>query len=143
VFSLQHQHLRPLCKVKGEGNGCVDPRVLGHNTSFKSVSLPGRFTPGTYWTGGWVGPRAGLDDVKKKKFLILPGLELRPLDHTACSQSLYRLSYPGAVLFTERVGMAVTLSTCMREVSVRILAGTLAMLPEVSLGFFSPGYHVD
>jgi hypothetical protein len=26
-----------------------------------------------------VGPRAGVDDVKKRKFLTLPGLELRPL----------------------------------------------------------------
>jgi hypothetical protein len=25
---------------------------------------------------GWVGPRAGLDDVEKRKFLTLPGLEL-------------------------------------------------------------------
>jgi hypothetical protein len=47
-----------------------------------SVSRPGRFTPGerepgTHWIGGWVGPRAGLEDVEKTKFLILPGLELR------------------------------------------------------------------
>jgi hypothetical protein len=26
-----------------------------------------------------VGPRAGLDDLEKRKFLTLPGLELRPL----------------------------------------------------------------
>jgi hypothetical protein len=26
----------------------------------------------------WVGPRAGLDDMEKLKFLTLPGLELRP-----------------------------------------------------------------
>jgi hypothetical protein len=39
-----------------------------------------------------VGPRTGLDDVEKRKFLPLPGLEfVLP----ACSQSLYRLSYPG------------------------------------------------
>jgi hypothetical protein len=35
-----------------------------------SASFPGRFTPGerapgTSWIGGWVGPRAGLDDVLK------------------------------------------------------------------------------
>jgi hypothetical protein len=30
-----------------------------------SASRPGRFTPGTHWIGGWVGPRAGLDNVKK------------------------------------------------------------------------------
>jgi hypothetical protein len=42
-----------------------------------------------------VGPRAGLDDVEKRKFLTLPGLELRPLARPARSQSLYRLRYPG------------------------------------------------
>jgi hypothetical protein len=47
-----------------------------------SDSRPGHFTPreiapGTHWIGGWVEPRAGLDDVEKRKFLTLPGLELR------------------------------------------------------------------
>jgi hypothetical protein len=65
-----------------------------------SVSRPGRFTPGvrapgTHWIGGSVDPRGGLDDVEKRKFLTLPGLELRPLDLPALSQSLYRLQYPG------------------------------------------------
>jgi hypothetical protein len=65
------------------------------------ASRPGRFTPrerapGTHWIGGWVGPRAGLDDVEKRKFLILPGLELRHIGHPARSQSLYRLRYPGS-----------------------------------------------
>jgi hypothetical protein len=26
----------------------------------------------THWVGGWVGLRAGLEDVKKRKFLALP-----------------------------------------------------------------------
>jgi hypothetical protein len=43
-----------------------------------------------------VGPRAGLDDLEKRKFLTLLGLELRPLSRPARSQSLYRLSYPGS-----------------------------------------------
>jgi hypothetical protein len=54
----------------------------------RSVSRPGRFTPGerapgTHWIGGCVGPRAGLDDMKKRKFLTPPGLELRPLGRPA------------------------------------------------------------
>jgi hypothetical protein len=68
---------------------------------------PVRFTPereiahGTHWIGSWVGPRASLDDVEKRKFLILPELELRPLGREALgrearSQSLYRLRYPGS-----------------------------------------------
>jgi hypothetical protein len=35
-----------------------------------------------------VDPREGLDDVEKRKFLTLPGLELRPLGRLTCSQSL-------------------------------------------------------
>jgi hypothetical protein len=57
---------------------------------------PGERAPGTQWIGGWVDPRASLDDVEKRKFLTLPGLELRPLDRPARSQSLYRLSYIGS-----------------------------------------------
>jgi hypothetical protein len=48
-----------------------------------------------------VDPRSGLDDVKKRKFLTLPGLKLRPLGSPARSLSLYRLSYLGS-LFTVR-----------------------------------------
>jgi hypothetical protein len=57
---------------------------------------PGERAPGTHWIGGWVGPGAGRDDVEKKKFLSLSGLELRPLGRPARSQSLYRLRYPGS-----------------------------------------------
>jgi hypothetical protein len=56
---------------------------------------PGKRAPGTHWIGGGVGPRAGLDDVEKRKFFPPPGLELRPLGDPARRQSLYRLRYPG------------------------------------------------
>jgi hypothetical protein len=55
--------------------------------SFKPQLLyPGERAPGTHWIGDWVGPRTCLD--VKKKFLFLPGLELRPLCRPARSQSL-------------------------------------------------------
>jgi hypothetical protein len=65
-----------------------------------SASRPFCFTPGeratgTNWIGGWVDPRAGLDDMGKRKFITLPELELRPLGRPVRSQSLYRLRYPG------------------------------------------------
>jgi hypothetical protein len=46
-----------------------------------SASLPGRFTPGerapgTRCIGCWMGPRAGLNHMEKRKFLTLLGLEL-------------------------------------------------------------------
>jgi hypothetical protein len=54
------------------------------------ASRPCRFTPGerapdTHWIGGWVDPRAGLDDVEKRKFLTLQGLELKPIGRPARS----------------------------------------------------------
>jgi hypothetical protein len=43
-----------------------------------------------------VDPRVGLDDVQKRKFSTLPGLELQLLGRPARSQSLYRLHYPSS-----------------------------------------------
>jgi hypothetical protein len=68
-----------------------------------SASRPCRFNPrerapSIHWIEGRVGPRAGLDDVEKRIFLTLSGLELRPLGHPARSWSLYRLRYPGSFL---------------------------------------------
>jgi hypothetical protein len=57
---------------------------------------PQEKAPGTHWIGGWVKPRAGLDEMEKRKFLTLLGLELRPLGRPARSESLYRLRYPGS-----------------------------------------------
>jgi hypothetical protein len=57
-----------------------------------SASRHGLFTPGTHCIGGWVDPRAGLDDMEKWKFLTLAELEIRPLGRPVRSQSLYRLS---------------------------------------------------
>jgi hypothetical protein len=66
-----------------------------------SASRPCHFTPmkrapGTRWILGWVDPRAGLDDLEKRKFFTLSELELRPLGRPSRSQSLYRLRYPGS-----------------------------------------------
>jgi hypothetical protein len=63
-----------------------------------SASCPGRFTPekkasGTHWIGGWVGPRASLDTVEKRK--ILPLLWVNP-KHAAHSLLLYQLNYPNS-----------------------------------------------
>jgi hypothetical protein len=71
----------------------MDPHFLDLGTSSRwSASRPGRFTPeerapGTHWIGGWVGPRVDLEGLEKRKYLTLPGLELRPLCRPARSQS--------------------------------------------------------
>jgi hypothetical protein len=46
-----------------------------------SASRPSRFNPrkgapDTHCIGGWVDPRAGPDDMEKRKLLTLQGLEL-------------------------------------------------------------------
>jgi hypothetical protein len=56
------------------------------------LHAPAALPPGIHW----IDPRAGLDDVEKRKFLTLPGLELQPLGRPARSLSLYRLRYPGS-----------------------------------------------
>jgi hypothetical protein len=51
---------------------------------------PGERTPGTHWTGGWVGPRAGLDTKARGKILLpLPGIESPSPDRPVRSQTLY------------------------------------------------------
>jgi hypothetical protein len=39
---------------------------------------PGVRATGTHWIGGWVGLRAGLDDVENRNILPLPAFEPRP-----------------------------------------------------------------
>jgi hypothetical protein len=70
----------------------------GEMVSFTPRPLyPWERPPSTHLIGGWVDLRAGLDDVEKRKFLTLLGLELRPLGRPAHSQSLNRLCYPGSL----------------------------------------------
>jgi hypothetical protein len=66
-----------------------------------SASRPDHFTsgegtPGTHWIGGWVGSRAVLDVVTKRKnvhtFVSLLGIER---GHSARIQTLYWPGYPG------------------------------------------------
>jgi hypothetical protein len=40
------------------------------------AALPPGKSPGTHFIGGWVDPRAGLDDMEKWKYFTLSGLEL-------------------------------------------------------------------
>jgi hypothetical protein len=65
-----------------------------------------------------VDPRAGLDDVEKRKFLTLPGLEPRPLSRPARSQSLYRLCYPGYLshLCSSLFALRSSLIFCLLEI---------------------------
>jgi hypothetical protein len=43
-----------------------------------------------------VGPRAGVENVEKRNFFTLPGIELRSLGRPPLSRSLYGIRYPGS-----------------------------------------------
>jgi hypothetical protein len=60
----------------------------------RPLFTPGENPPGTYWIGGWVGPRAGLDAGARRKILC-PCRGSIP-DHPARSHTLYCLSYRGS-----------------------------------------------
>jgi hypothetical protein len=45
-----------------------------------------------------VGPRVGLEDVEKGKFLTLPGLKPKPLGHPADIHFQYQLHYSSSYL---------------------------------------------
>jgi hypothetical protein len=62
------------------GSGCIDPRSLDLGTSWRwAISFtPVERATGTNWIGGWVDPRAGLDDTEKWKIVTPTGLKLRP-----------------------------------------------------------------
>jgi hypothetical protein len=67
-----------------------------------SASRPGRFTPAegassTHWIGGWVDPRAGLDDLEKRKFLTLQGLKLWPLSLPAIASCYTDYATPAPI----------------------------------------------
>jgi hypothetical protein len=57
-----------------------------------AVLCPGERTPGTHWTGSWLGPTAGLD-AEATRLCLCRGLNP---SHPVRSQTLYWLSYPGS-----------------------------------------------
>jgi hypothetical protein len=96
-----------------------------------SASRPGRFTPGTHWIGSWVGPRAGLDYVDKRKFLTIPGLEFRPLGRPARSQSVYRLSSWFYVYYSLQSGSKETATETSTYISLHLNVGQSKAILEI------------
>ena len=68
--------------------------------------------PRTHCTGGWVGPRAGLDECGK----ISPPTGIRSPYRSARSESLYRLSYPGRLRYRGFRNYIISLNIHHREV---------------------------
>jgi hypothetical protein len=57
------------------GSGSIDPHFLNLGTSGQiHAPAPGERAHNAHWIGG-VDPRATLEDMEKRKFFTLPGLE--------------------------------------------------------------------
>jgi hypothetical protein len=74
------------------------------------AALPWRKSPRYPLDRRFGGLGAGLDDVERRKLLILPGLEIRPLGRLARNQSLYRVRYPGPSILLPYCGCDVVAS---------------------------------
>jgi hypothetical protein len=78
---IKHYGMKAYGGVDGQIHFFLNSAPVGGEWS---ASCPGHFNPkekapSTQWIGGWVNPRASLDNVENRKFLPLPGLELQPL----------------------------------------------------------------
>jgi hypothetical protein len=81
-----------------------------------ATSHPSHFTlreraPITHWIGGWVGPRAGLNTMEKRK--IFCPYEESNLRHPAHSPLLYGLSYPNSICRSGIISLSICLSVCL------------------------------
>jgi hypothetical protein len=118
--------------------------------------FPGERIAGTLWTGGWVGPRAGLDTENRGKtsLLPMPGIELRSPGRPVRSQTLltelpssyyqhYALSIPLYHVCPLGVAFVVTVPQ-FRQVSTTKLGSTVwtGRLSVGSVGF-RPAVRTD
>jgi hypothetical protein len=86
-----------------EGSGSIAPLVLTSasldggewSASRQCRFAPGERASGTHKIGGWLDPRAGLDDMEFRRFFC-PYRQSNPC-RPARRPSLYRLSYPGSI----------------------------------------------
>jgi hypothetical protein len=62
------------------------------------AALPGEIVPGTHWIGGWVGPRAVLDTVVKRKIHIFLGMSGNILKKYILKRHSWRAIKHGVVI---------------------------------------------
>jgi hypothetical protein len=104
------------CHDDIQGSGGITPPFLTLllDGGEWSVPCPGRFipceiVPGTHWIRGWVGPRASLDIVDKRKSC---SCQVSNPGCLPCSPSLYQLRYPDSI----QSSTAMCLYFCQGEV---------------------------
>jgi hypothetical protein len=96
ILKIKHYAMKTYAGVDVEIHFFLTLRLVGVKWSalYPCRFIRGESIPSTHSIGGWVEPRAGLDDVERKIIVPLTGLEVRPLGRPANSPSLYRLRNP-------------------------------------------------
>jgi hypothetical protein len=84
-------------------------KVYGSGQLHAPSALPRERASVTDWMGDWVGPRTALDDVDKRKALLLRDSNSDLLSRVASSQSLYRMRYPDSLQIRKAVMLIYTL----------------------------------
>jgi hypothetical protein len=77
-----------------------------------------------------VSPRAGLEDMEKRKFLTLLGLELRFLGRPARSQSLYRLRLWSAIRYDAGTRLDSSRNAMIKLSRQRVLSSRFKLLSQ-------------
>jgi hypothetical protein len=97
-----------------EGREGIAPLIPNLGTRYGDcpASCSSRFTPGTQWEGGWVGPRAGLDKLENRCM----GMEPQFLHQPAHSLVTIPLIYPGSNRI--KVKCKLTLMPCHLEMAL-------------------------
>jgi hypothetical protein len=87
--------------MKTNGEWGYSAVILGLGTRWRRLVsftpwllYSGERAPAIHFTGGWVGPRVGLDEVEMRK--ISCPFQESISGHPACIPSLYRLRSPGS-----------------------------------------------
>jgi hypothetical protein len=76
---------------------------------------------GTHWTGDWLGPKAYMNAMEKRK-ISCSCWELNP-SHPVCNQFLYQLNYPAAKKF---LGCCNTITLmCLPDPNLWLFIGQL------------------
>jgi hypothetical protein len=99
-WMLRSTHSWPLRQMAL--SGLLDTRVASPTRKVAS---------GTHWIGFWVGPRTGLDDIEKRKFLILSGSQIP----TPTASSPWSVAVPTALPHLQLSGKVPNYQQNMRQ----------------------------
>jgi hypothetical protein len=83
--------------------------------------LPGKSSPVTHWMRGWVDPRFDLEDVEKRKFLTLPGLDPSVVQPVPSQYADYAMNVPRIIFRIPMEDLAILFAFSSPRISLKVL----------------------